>query len=380
MKRKIVSIILTAALAASAFTGCSDKPNTDSGKGDTIKIGVASPFTGDYAQFGQYTKDGVELAVEEINAAGGVLGKKIEIVYGDDKGDSKEAVSVAQKFASDSSIVGVVGHFFSGATLAAGPIYQQNGIPAIAMASTNPDVANIGDYVYRINVGDNYQGSQLAGLMDYKGYKKVSVIYDNSDYGKGVSDVFTKSFKELGGEVVVNESYLGGQDKDFSLILTKVKNSGSEAIILASYYSEAALIIQQSRNLGIDVPFYASDSLYTDDFIKLAGADANGTHVVAYFHESDPSEAAQEFIKKFEAKYNKKVDSWSPYCYDAMYVMADAIKRAGSTDKAKIKEAIASTSGFKGATGVTSFKDAREPLGKDLIVLIVEDGEYKVEK
>lgn len=378
MEKRVISIILTVVLMTSVFTGCSS--NAGSGKEDTIKIGVASPFTGDYAQFGEYTKDGVELAVEEINAAGGVLGKPIEIVYGDDKGDSKEAVSVAQKFASDSSIVGIVGHFFSGATLAAGPIYQQNGIPTIAMASTNPDVAKIGDYVYRINVGDNYQGVQLAGLLNSKGFNKVSVIYDNSDYGKGVSDVFSKSFKTLGGDVVVNESYLGGQDKDFSIILTKIKNSGSEAIVLASYYSEAALIIQQARNLGIDIPFYASDSLYTEDFIKLAGADANGTHVVAYFHESDPSEAAQEFIKKFTAKYNKKVDSWSPYCYDAMYLMADAIKRAGSTDKVKIKEAIASTKNFKGATGVTTFEGAREPVGKDLIVLIVENGEYIVEK
>lgn len=378
MKKRIISIILVAVLIMSVFTGCNSSSKT--GKGDTIKIGVASPFTGDYAQFGEYTKDGVELAVEEINAAGGVLGKPIEIVYGDDKGDSKEAVSVAQKFASDSSIVGIVGHFFSGATLAAGPIYQQNKIPTIAMASTNPDVANIGDYVYRINVGDNYQGLQLAGLLNSKGFEKVSVIYDNSDYGKGVSDVFSKSFKELGGEVVVNESYLGGQDKDFSIILTKIKNSGTEAIILASYYSEAALIIQQARNLGIEVPFYASDSLYTEDFINLAGKDANGTYVVAYFHETDPSESAQEFIKKFTAKYNKKVDSWSPYCYDAMYLMADAIKRAGSTDREKIKEAIASTTDFKGATGVANYENAREPLGKDLIVLIVEDGEYKVEK
>lgn len=178
----------------------------------------------------------------------------------------------------------------------------------------------------------------------------------------------------------MNESYLGGQDKDFSLILTKVKNSETEVIVLVSYYTEASLIIQQAKNLGIDAPFYASDSLYTDDFLKLAGDAANGAHVVCYFHESDPSEAAQEFVKKFEAKYNKKVDSWSPYAYDAMYVMADAINRAGTTDGPAIRDAIAATEGLQGATGVTNFKGAREPVGKDLIILVVENGEYVVEK
>lgn len=378
MKKVFISV-MTAVLLLMALTGCSS-PEADGGSSDTIKIGVASPYTGDYAQFGDYTRDGVELAVEEINKAGGVLGKPIEIVYGDDKGDSKEAVSVAQKFASDKNIVGIVGHFFSGATLAAGPIYQQNEIPTIAVASTNPDVANIGDYVFRINVGDNYQGSQLAELLKAKGYNKVSVIYDNSDYGKGVSDVFSNSFKELGGEVLFNETYLGGQDKDFSLILTKIKNSDTEAIVLVSYYTEASLIIQQARNLGIEAPFYASDSLYTDDFLTLAGSAANGTHVVCYFHESDPSEAAQEFVKKFEEKYSKKVDSWSPYAYDAMHVMADAINRAGTTDGPAVRDAIASTADFQGATGITNFKGAREPVGKDLIILVVKDGQYVVEK
>lgn len=347
---------------------------------EPIKLGVAAPFTGDYAQFGEYTKDGVELAVEEINAAGGVLGRPLEIVYGDDKGDSKEAVSVAQRFASDSSITAIVGHFFSGATLAAGPIYQQNGIPTIAMASTNPEVTNIGDYVYRINVGDNYQGSQLANLLYSEGYKKASIIYDNSDYGKGVSDVFANRFIDIGGEVLINDSYMGTQDKDFSIILTKIANSDTEVIILASYYPEAALIKRQARNLGIEVPFYGSDSLYTTDFITLAGTDAEGTYVVAYFHESDPSDAAQEFIAKFKGKYNKNVDAWSPYCYDAIYVMADSIERAGSTDRKAIKDAISATANFQGATGVTTFEGAREPLGKELLLLVVENGEYVVVK
>jgi len=380
MFKKYLSLFLIATMVISvvSLTGCSNAGNGDNG--DTIRIGTASPMTGDYAQFGEYAKEGLELAKEEINNNGGVLNKKIEIIYADDKGDSKEAVSVAQKFASDSSITGIIGHFFSGCTLAAGPIYQQNGIPTIAIASTNPNVADIGDFVYRINVGDNYQGSQLAKLLkEKKNFSRVAVVYDNSDYGKGVSDVFAETFKGLGGEVTAVESYIGGQDKDFSVILTKIKSSNPEAIVMASYYSEGALLVQQARKLGLDVPFYASDSLYSEDFIKLGGESVEGTHIVCYFHPTDPSPAAQEFVKKYKDKYGKEANSWSPYAYDALYLFADAIKRAGSTDRNAIQKAISETSNFQGSTGITSFTDGREPVGKDLVILVVKDGKFVAE-
>ncbi|KUO71856.1 MAG: hypothetical protein APF77_07030 [Clostridia bacterium BRH_c25] len=380
MVKKTLSLILILVLIISTLglVGCS---NTDKqAETGPIKIGAAAPMTGDYAMYGEYAKDGIELAKEEINKNGGILGRQIEIVYADDKGDSKEAVNVAQKFVSDSSITAILGHFFSGCTLAAGPIYQQNGIPEIAIASTNPNVADIGDYVYRINVGDNYQGAQMAKwLFDNKKYKKVAVIYDNSDYGKGVSTVFSDSFKKLGGEVTASESYIGGQEKDFSVILTKIKAASPEAIVLATY-QEGALIIQQAKKAGLDVPFIGSDSIYTDDFIQLGGSSVEGTHVVCYFHPTDPRPAAQEFVKKYKEKYDKEVNSWSPYAYDALNLLADAIKRAGSTDKAAIKKAISETSKFEGATGETSFTNSREPIGKDLVILVVKDGKFVAEQ
>lgn len=379
MAKKMISVmlILVFAFTTVSLAGCSAGGNDPNGP---IKIGAAAPFTGDYAQFGSYVKEGLELAKDEINKNGGVLGRQIEIEYADDKGDSKEAVSVAQKFASDSSITAIIGHFFSGCTLAAGPIYQQNGIPTIAVASTNPSVAQIGDYVFRINVGDNYQGSQLAKLLYEKdGIRKVAVVYDNNDYGKGVTSVFIKTFKELGGEVTDEESYIGGQDKDFSVIVTKVKASNPEAIMMASMYSEGALIVQQARNNGLNVPFVCTDSMYTSDFIKLGGKAVEGVRVVAYFHPSDPRPAAQEFVKKYTEKYNKEADSWSPFAYDALYTLVDAIKRAGSTDKQAIQKAIAETKDLQGATGATSFVGKREPEGKDLVVLKVENGQYVVD-
>jgi len=366
-----VSVLLIVSLLG--LTGCRNQSNSSS----TIKLGAAAPMTGDYAQYGEYFKNGLELALEEINKNGGVLGKKIELVYGDDKGDPEEAVSVAQKFVTDKNITGIIGHFFSGCSLAAGPIYQQNGIPMLAVASTNPEVPKIGDYVFRINVGDNYQGTQLAKwLYEEKSIKKVAVVYDNSDYGKGVTDVFIKTFKDLGGEITTVESYMGGQEKDFSVIVTKIKASNAEAMVLASYPTEGALIVQKARNSGLDIPIVCSDSVYTEDFIKLGGKAVEGVIVVSYFHPSDPKPEVQEFVKKFKAKYNKEPDSWSPYAYDALYVMVDAIKRAGSTDRKAVRNALAETKDFKGATGVTTFNKDREPEGKNLIILIVTNGQY----
>ncbi|WHH57928.1 ABC transporter substrate-binding protein [Petroclostridium sp. X23] len=374
-KKTIVLISFILIVNLLGLVGCANQAaNSNS---NTIKLATAAPMTGDYAQYGQYTKEGLELALEEINKNGGVLGKQIELVYGDDKGDPKEAVSVAQKLINDKNIVGMLGHFFSGATLAAGPIYQSNGIPTLAIASTNPDVPTIGDYIFRINVGDNYQGSQLAKwLYETKGIKKVAVVYDNNDYGKGVSDVFNKTFKELGGEITTIESYIGGQEKDFSVIVTKIKGSGAEAIMLASYPTEGALIAQQAKNNGLDIPIICTDSIYTEDFIKLGGQAVEGATVVSYFHPSDPRPEVQEFIKKFKDKYGKEPDSWSPYAYDAMYVMVNAIKRAGSSDKKAIQKALSETKDFRGATGLTTFNQDGEPEGKDLIILTVENGQY----
>ncbi|MDK2799846.1 MAG: branched-chain amino acid transport system substrate-binding protein [Clostridiales bacterium] len=375
LKSKKIIVLISSILIISLLgvVGCSNQ----AGDSKVIKLATAAPMTGDYAQYGEYSKEGLELALEEINKNGGVLGKQIELVYGDDKGDPKEAVSVAQKFVNDRKIVAILGHFFSGATLAAGPIYEQNGIPALAIASTNPDVPKVGKYIFRINVGDNYQGMQLAKwLYEKKGIKKVAVVYDNNDYGKGVSNVFIKNFKQLGGEITTVESYIGGQEKDFSVIVTKIKESNAEAIMMASYPTEGALIAQQARNNGLDIPLICTDSIYTDDFIKLGGKAAEGAIVVSYFHPSDPRPEVQEFIKKFKEKYNKEPNSWSPYAYDAMYVMADAIKRAGSTDKKAIQKALAETKNFQGATGITTFNQDGEPEGKDLIILTVKNGAY----
>lgn len=369
------ALALLAMILASIVSGCSGSKTT----GGTIKLAMAAPLTGDYANFGLSDIEGMQLAVEEINASGGVLGKKIELVKGDDKGDPKEAVSIAQKFVNDKDIVAVLGHFFSGCTLAAAPIYQKAGIPTLAVASTNPKVPQVGNYIFRINVGDNYQGAQLAEwLYNKKGKKNVAIVYDNNDYGKGVTDAFRGKFQALGGKIVDIETYVGGQDKDFSVIITKIKQAKPEALVIVGYYSDAALFIDQAKRQGLDVLIVGSDSIYSDDFMKIGGKSVEGVYTVGYFHASDPRPKAQEFVKKYKEKYNKIPDAWAPYAYDAVYVMVDAIRRAGTTDRAKVRDALAQTKGFEGASGITTFNENREPAGKDLIILKVQDGKFVV--
>jgi branched-chain amino acid transport system substrate-binding protein len=374
--KKILAFVTTLALAAGLMTGCGGS-NT-AATNDPIKLAVAAPFTGSDSIYGDYMKHGVELALAEINGAGGVLGRQLEVAYEDDKGSSTDAVSVAQKIASDSSVVGVIGHMFSGCTQAAGPVYQQNGIPTIAVCSTNPKVATIGDYVYRINVGDNYQGGALAELLIEKGLTKAAVIYENTDYGTGVATAFKDKYEELNGTVAMDESYAGDAD-DFSVLLTTLKQKDAQAIVMCGYQTAAAKIMMQAKSLNIDLPVYATDGVYNDDFINLAKEDAEGVYIVCYFHASDPTESVQNYIRKFQEKYpDVAVDPWSAYAYDAVRLMADAITRAGSTDRAAIKDAIASTTSFAGVTGTINFTGAREPVAKEIIIVQVKDGKFQV--
>ncbi|MFT3984608.1 MAG: ABC transporter substrate-binding protein [Lachnospiraceae bacterium] len=370
MKKKLLGLLMMGTIGLTLLTGCG---SSDS---DTIKIGVAAPFTGDSSVYGDYTKKGVELAVEELNAAGGVLGKEIEVVYGDDKGSSTDAVSVAQKFATDDSIVGIVGHFFSSCTLAAGEVYQSNGIPEVAMASTAPGVLEIGDYVYRVNIGDNYQGGEMAKLLNEAGYQNAAVIYENTDYGTGVANAFVTEYEALGAGVAVNESYTSGSD-DYSLLITEIKNSGADVLVIAGYDADAAKIMMQSKNQGITIPVYASDGVYTDTLIELGKESVEGMNIICYFSTEDPSESVQTYLNKLKEK-EYEVDSWSAYCYDAMMLMADAIERAGTTDRDAVKEALANTTDFVGVTGAISFENSNEPASKDIIVVTVQDGEFVV--
>lgn len=326
----IVGIILLLALSVAVFlivSGCS-KPSNE------IKIGVAGPMTGDSSIWGQSVLKAAQLAVDEANANGGVLGKKIVLVPGDDQATSTQAASVAQIFVADKDIVGVIGHEFSSCALAAGPIYQAAGMPYIAVTASNPKIPLIGSYVFQINVNDTVASAQTADYTVNKlGAKKIAVIYDNTDYGKAFKDGFMDEAQKDGAQITDVETYVGGQDKDFSVQLTKMAATDPDTILLAGYANEGGLIAQQARQLGIKAQFVGEDADNDPLFLKLGGAAVNGAIVTTYFDRNIQDPAAKAFVEKYEQAYKTDAFSDTPYAYDAMNTMIDAIKRAGSTDK-----------------------------------------------
>ena len=290
-----------------------------------FKIGVAGPMTGQYATYGTSHKAGAQIAMDELNAAGGVNGGQVSIAIGDDLGDPKEAVLVAQKFIDDSDIVVVDGHQFSGATIAAASKYQTAGLPMITPSATQPDITDIGDYIWRICMTDAVQGK---GLADYSvttlGKQKIAIMYDNSDYGRGLADAYEQGITDAGGTVVEKQQYSTG-DTDFKAQLTKIKAAGPELLFLSGYYPEGSKIAQQAKELGLDVQMLGSDGYASDELPKLGGAAVEGMLVSTFFDYTKNDPAVQNFVEAYKAKYKGANPDWFvANSYDVVMLAAKA--------------------------------------------------------
>jgi len=375
-RSRLTGLLILFALSLGLLQGCSsDSP------GQT-KIALCAPMTGNSAQWGEALKDGVNMAVDEINKAGGVLGKKFVVEFADDKGDPKEAVNVAQKLVTDRDLAAVIGHYFTSCTMAASPVYQKAGIPEIAIASTHPDATKAGEYIFRINVTNTHQGAGIAKWLIEKGKKRIAVIYVNDDYGKGISQIAIETIKELGGDPVYVGTVAPSGEQDFTVLLTNVKNVSPDALALFTFYAAGAQIAIQAKTLGLDMPIVASDAIYSPDFIKIAGPSAEGVQVATWFHPDSDDPGTKAFTQAFQARYNKAADTWSPYAYDAVKVLAEAIKRAGKIDRAAIRDQLAQTKSFKGAVGDTTFTSDRVPdaTAKRLLMTVVQGGKFTLIK
>lgn len=353
MKRSFLTVILTGLLVG-LLGGCAANDGAQA-KSDTIRIGLAAPISGTQAQYGQAFKNGAELAAAQINEAGGIDGKQVEIVVQDDKGDSNEAVNVANKFVSDKSILAVVGHFNSSATLATAPVYNKNKIVEISPSSSAPGVTDAGEYTFRVITTDAFQADYLAGWSKELGYSKVALIYEQSDFGLGLLDVYQKSAPANNIEVVAAEAYNPG-DKDFSTILTKIKDKQPEAIFIGGFYNEAALISQQAKKLNLSVDFIGVDSLYSEALLELGGESVEGFKLIGFFYPGGDNEAATKFAADYEAAYGSQPDTYAAYSYVATSVVIEAIKEKGA-DRESIKTYLETLKDYKGATGVLSFDE-----------------------
>lgn len=394
MMKKKLALALALVLVLAFAAGCApkqtggDTPATNPGtetpgtaEGDTIRIGVNYELSGAVATYGTNLNDGIKLAFEEINAAGGVLGKQIETVVFDNKSEDTESANVSARLATRENVVALLGPATSGNTKAASPAAMQNKIPLISGSATADDVTidsngNVRDYIFKTCFSDSFQGVMMAefALGDLNG-KKAAILADStSDYAQGLAKAFKETFLAGGGEIVSEEAYVA-KDTDFRAVLTSIKNQNPEILFVPGYYEETGLIARQSRELGLDVPMLGADGYESPKLSEIAGAA--GLEKVFYSSHYSPNDEAENvvaFNEAFEAKYSKKADAFNALGYDMAYLLKDAIERAGEATPEAIKAALEATDGFVGVTGVVSIDENHNPV-KSVTIIEMVDGE-----
>jgi branched-chain amino acid transport system substrate-binding protein len=341
-----------------------------------IVIGEYGSLTGGQATFGTSTRDGINIAVDEINKSGGVLGKKIRVIVEDDQGRPEEAQTVVTKLITKDKVVAVLGEVASSNSIAAAPVAQQNGIPMISPSSTNPEVTRKGDYIFRVCFLDPFQGYVMAKFASGTlKLTKVAVLRDiKNDYSIGLANAFIENFKKMGGTIVSDESYSAG-DTDFNAQLTATKAKSPQAIFVPGYYTEVGLIARQAKKQGLTVPLLGGDGWDSPSLIGVGGKDLDGSFFSNHYAVEDPSPAAKKFLAAYKERYNAVPDALAGLGYDAAMVLFDAMMRAGSTDGMKVRDAIAQTRDFDGVTGKITI-NAERNADKPAVVLEIKQGKF----
>jgi branched-chain amino acid transport system substrate-binding protein len=374
-----------AAMAVSLFlTGCnkSSSPSSGSNGGGNssasgvIKVGEFASLTGKEAAFGQSSHMGTALAVDDLNAAGGVLGKQVQLITEDDQSQAGQPSTDVRKLISDDGVVAVLGEVASSRSLEAAPVCQQNQIPMISPSSTNPKVTQVGDYIFRVCFIDPFQGTVMANFATKTlKLKTAAVLTDvTSDYSEGLAKFFKDSFTANGGKIVAEQNYSGG-DKDFNAQLTAIKAANPDGIFVPGYYTEVGLIVLQARQLGITVPLFGGDGWDGKPILSIGGQALEGTYFSDHFTPDDTNALVQDFVKRFQAKFNSTPDAMAALGYDSAMILADAIKRAGTTDGPKVRDALAATKDFHGVTGNITI-DADRNASKPAVILEIKNGQY----
>jgi len=372
---KPVLAAISLALAV-GITGCGKKEASDS---NVIKIGSVAPLTGPQTHIGKDNENGARLAVDEINASGLELGgKKVTLeLYGeDDQAEPKTATIVAQKLV-DSGVVAVIGHLNSGTTIPASKIYKDAGIPQISPSATAVAYTAQGyNTAYRVMANDAQQGKALGEYAVNKmGAKKIAIIDDRTAYGQGLADEFEKAAKSVGGEIVVRE-FTSDRATDFNSILTSIKGKNPDLIFFGGMDPQGGPMAKQMKNLGLTVKLLGGDGLQNMNFIKLAGADAEGMVASSPGLPIDSMPGGPEFRQKFEAKYGV-IQVYAPYAYDAVYVLVEAMKRADSAEPAKVLAELPKTD-FQGVSGPIKFDAKGDTAGGAVTLYQVKDGAWQV--
>lgn len=381
-----ISSVLVALAALALVTGCEKKTQTTAPKSagatstasaaasNVVLFGEVGSLTGAQATFGISTRNGIEMAIDEANKEGGIKGKPIQVKVYDDMGRPEEAANAATRLINEDHVKILLGEVASTNSLAMADKANASQVPMISPSSTNPKVTENRPYVFRVCFIDPFQGFVMAKFAHEQLHlNKVAVLKDQkSDYSIGLSNVFTRKFSELGGQITTTEAYSQG-DSDFRAQLTAIKRTNPQAVYVPGYYNDVGLIARQARELGLTVPLLGGDGWESSRLYELGGSAIDGSYYSNHYSSEDPSPRVQQFIAAYRQRFGEVPDSLAALGYDAAKVAVDAMRRAPDLSGPAVRDAIAQTKDFPGVAGTISL-DAQRNAVKPAVVLKVEDG------
>lgn len=356
------------------------RPTSETGvavqSGGEILIGEYGSLSGSEATFGQSAHNAIMMAVDEINAAGGVTGRRIHIITEDDESKPEEAANAVTKMISRNDVIAILGEAASSSSLAAAPICQANKVPMITPASTSPKVTQVGDYIFRLCFDDSYQGEAMAAyLAGQPQTKNAAILVDvKSDYSVGLADFFERAFLAGGGRIVAREQYAKG-DADFRPQLTAIRDAAPHVLFIPGYYSDVGQIAIQAREVGLRVPLCGGDGWDSPKLIEIGGEALEGAFYSTHYFAGDGSPAVRTFVEKYKERYGQAPDAIAALAYDAARVLGDALERAEDIDGPGLRDAIAATKDFAGVTGPITMGPSRGPMGKKLVIVEIRGGQ-----
>lgn len=368
MRRSLISLTIIAALLGAI--AC----QPSGGGGDKVRIGVFMSLTGDTANFGISSTNGIKMAADEVNATGGINGKQIELLVQDDRSDASEAATIVTKFVTQDQVHAILGEVASSRSIAAAPIAQNAKIPMLTPSSTNPEVTRKGDYIFRSCFIDPVQGAAIAQFAARTlNSKRGALMVDRkNDYSTGLEKVINEVFTRLGGQIVVTQSYQAA-DQDFNAQITSIKGANPDVIFVPGYYGDVGLFAKQARDKGITVPIVGGDGWDSPSLYQIGGAALNGCYFSNHYSPDDADPLVQKFVNDYKSRFGTVPDALAATAYDAARIMFDAIKRANSLEGTAIRNALAATKDFPGVTGKVTFNENRDAV-KPIVMIKIEDG------
>lgn len=360
---------------AVVFAGCAREVEQQPAE-QPLKIGLAVPVTGSIATFGKSTRQGVEMVFDQVNEADGLLGRPVELIVEDTAGKPEEAANVFTKLVNRDRVAAIIGAVATKCSLAGAPVCQRSGVPMVTPASTNPKVTELGDYIFRVCFVDPFQGEVIARFVVEKlGLKRIGIIYDlTNDYSKGLADYVQQHAAKLGAQVVSRQTF-SEQDKSFKAQLTAMKADRPQAIFISAYYTEAALIARQARQLGIEATLIGPDGWDSPMLVESGGEAVEGGYFSDHYSADSPDPETRAFVKAYTERFGESPDALAALGYDAAGLLVDAIRRAGSADGDSIRDALAATEDFHGATGSIGI-DPQRNARKPAVILQVKGGKF----